>query len=346
MTDSAKQPVLPSLTTSEIASLWTDYMQMTASECMFNYFAQHVENSKIQELVEDAQKVVKNHISGIVNIFNEASFPLPIGFTSQDWNPKAPRLFEDEYYIQYIINFTKLGMTLSAGYTGNATRADVHMLFSNSLSSITKLNRKTVQFALEQGSYVRPPIVPLPYKQDYVEDKRFMSPGWFTQETRPLLASEISYLHANIIRNKIGSMTITAFSQVAKDEEVRNFFLKGAALADKQIQSHGNLLHQNQIPVPAYSNALITDSNLISPFSDKLMLFETSGMTSIGITFISQSLINTMRMDIQAQYVKYAMEISKYSKEGANLLISKGWMEQPPETVDRKALANEEKKGE
>jgi|GEM_PF-382992 len=346
MSNSAIQPDKPSLTTSEIASLWRDYMQMTLTECMFNHFAQHVNNHKTQEIITDAQKLVKEQISSVTHIFNEVSFPLPIGYSSQDWNTKAPKLFEDEYYLQYIMNFSKLGMTTYASSLGNATRADIHAHFSKGLKALMDLNNQTVQLSLDQGFYVRPPIVPFPYKRDYIEDKRFISPGWFSQQKRPLLASEIEYLHANIIRNTVGSMTITAFSQVAKDEQVRDFFLKGAELAEKQIKAHSDTLYKNKIPVPAFSNSLVTDSNLIAPFSDKLMLNEACGMIAVGISFIAQCLINTLRTDIQTQYAKFTTEIMQYSKDGIDLLISKGWMEQPPETIDRKALAQEKKKGE
>lgn len=334
------------LDSAEVSSLFLNYMNMSQSERIFEYFAVHVDIPEVLELIESALSFVRKYLSETIKIMSEASLSIPIGFSAKDVNLKAPRLFYDEYYIQNIMYFSRLAMEEFTLAVGGAARADVYKLFSDSLFSANQLHKQSLELALKIGTYVRAPIVPFPYKRDYVEDEQFMSSGILGRPKRPLLASEISYLHLNIIYNIIGSMTNTAFSQVAKDEEVRRHLLKGVKLAEKQIETYGKLLQEFQVPIPAFPSSLVTDSNLIPPFSDKLMLFEASGMTTIGLAAIGQSLTHSMRLDIQSKYTKFAAEIASYSKEGLELSIKNGWMEQPPETTDRKALAKEPRKGE
>lgn len=346
MTHPNDEETKPKLTSAEIASLWSNYVNFSLSERIFEHFAMHVEMPQVDELIEDTRQDLKKHLITTVGIFNEAALPIPIGFTANDLNPKAPRLFDDEYYIQNIMNFSQVAMNELTYAIGVSARSDVYDLFSNTLASMNVLHRKAVNIAQNLGVYVRAPIVPFPYKADYVKDESFMSPGLLGKKKRPPLASEISQLHFNIIHNTLGSMTLTAFSQVAKEEDIRNFFLKGIKLAEKQIADYSKLLLEFQIPIPSFPNSLVTDSNLIPPFSDKLMLYEAVGMTAVGLSALGNSLIHTVRMDIHSTFTKFAAEIALYSKEGMELTIRKGWAEHPPEAADRKALAAEERKGE
>ncbi|WLV25271.1 DUF3231 family protein [Aciduricibacillus chroicocephali] len=346
MADLPYKNVEQQLNSAEVASIFANYMNMSLSERVFEQFSVHVEIPEVVDLVKNALSFVRSFLSDSVKIMSEASLSIPIGFTANDVNLKAPRLFVDEYYVHNIMNFSRLAMADFATAIGGAARSDLYELFSESLTATNKLHKQSVELALNKGMYVPAPIVPYPYKRDYVEDDKFISSGTFGRQKRPLLATEISYLHMNIIHNTIGSMMNTAFSQVAKDDEVRQFLVKGIRLAEKQIEAYGKLLQEFQVPVPSFPNSLVTDSNLIPPYSDKLMLYEANGMASVGLTALGQSLTQSMRMDIQAKYTKFAAEIASYSKEGLELTIKKGWMEQPPETADRQALAQEPRKGE
>lgn len=45
-------------------------------------------------------------------IFEKENFPVPKGFTEEDVNLNAPRLFEDEYYVHYLKYAAKAGMSI------------------------------------------------------------------------------------------------------------------------------------------------------------------------------------------------------------------------------------------
>ncbi len=52
------------------------------------------------------------------------------------------------------------------------------------------------------------------------------------------------------------------------------------------------------------------------------------------------------RRDIGAMYGKFLMDVSLFVEDGANIMIDHGWMEQPPEAIDREALAKEKRSNE
>jgi hypothetical protein len=53
----------------------------------------------------------------------------------------------------------------------------------------------------------------------------------------------------------------------------------------------------------------------------------------------SEALAMGQRRDLTADYARMNTEIALIAEEGINLLIEKGWMEQPPSATDHESLA-------
>ena len=87
----------------------------------------------------------------------------------------------------------------------------------------------------------------------------------------------------------------------------------------------------------------ITDST-IAPFSDKLMMFQTTYMIALGIGNYGIAAGSCQRTDLSVTFVRLAGEIALFAEDGANILIKHGWMEEPPMAADRQALINQPKK--
>jgi len=87
----------------------------------------------------------------------------------------------------------------------------------------------------------------------------------------------------------------------------------------------------------------VTDST-VAPFSDRLMMNFITTLIASGIGQYGYSLTSSPRHDLSVQYTRLIAKIGKYSNDGANILIEKGWMEQPPMAADRRDLAMEKLK--
>jgi len=85
----------------------------------------------------------------------------------------------------------------------------------------------------------------------------------------------------------------------------------------------------------------ITDSTL-PPYSDKLMLFHTVIMVSAGVGYLGAALSVSQRRDIAPEYTYLMADIGRYAEDGAQLLIKKGWLEQPPLAEDRRKLSSKD----
>src|SRR5690625_7357612 len=88
--------------------------------------------------------------------------------------------------------------------------------------------------------------------------KECLLAGWFG-DTRPLLGSEIAQLVMHAKRNALGQAVITAFSQVAKSKEVRQFFERGREIAGKNLEVFKSKLRDDYMP--CFSILLTSDVN-------------------------------------------------------------------------------------
>jgi hypothetical protein len=148
---------------------------------------------------------------------------------------------------------------------------------------------------------------------------------------------ELGEIFYTIERNYIGLLLIVGLIQVTKDKEIKEYLFKGKRLAEKQVEILNKVLkddeHIGSIPV----SMEVTDLT-VPPFSDRLILFLISTTTSTGISLLGYVLSVSTRKDLATHYVKLMTEIMNYGREGLNLLIQRGWMEQPPQAINRSKL--------
>jgi len=58
-----------------------------------------------------------------------------------------------------------------------------------------------------------------------------------------------------------------------------------------------------------------------------------------GIGYYGKSLATSPRRDLSANYVRLTAEIGHYADDGVDIMIQNGWLEQPPQAVDRDQLS-------
>ncbi|WP_079528220.1 DUF3231 family protein [Halobacillus hunanensis] len=330
----------PELTSAEVSALWTSYVQGTMIICGLKYFLAKVEDPDISAVLSYAMEIMQQQVDTVKQIFEAENYPIPYGFTEDDVNENAPRLFSDTFFLVYILNMAKFTLAACGLAAGTSTRLDIVNFYKDCLDQSQELHIRSKKIALEKGIYVRPPHIPKPSQVDFVTNQSFLT-GWVGKR-RPLLGIEITNIVTNIKRNAIGKALIIGFSQVASSKEVRKYMERGRDIAQKHVKVFSTLLNKEYLPVPRTWDHTVTDST-VAPFSDKLMMFHISALIASGMGQYGMSMSVSPRRDLGLHYVRLSAEIAMYSEDGANIMINNGWLEQPPIAVDRKALAR--KKG-
>jgi hypothetical protein len=324
------------ITSAELANLWNTYMNDSMAVCVLQYFLEKVEDTQIQSVVEYTLELSKKHIRKMTDLYNQESHPIPRGFTKEDVDVKAPRLFDDSFFLYYIKQMARIGIGAHGLALSLAARSDIRSFYEECSQDAHRLDHKATQLLLSKGLYVRAPYTSLPEKVEFVQKQGFL--GDLLGSQRPLLAMEITHLYANIQTNALGRALLMGFSQVAKLKEIRHYMVRGRDIASKQIEVLQTILNESHVKAPMTWNDTVMEST-ISPFSDKLMMFHVSAITSVGIADYGASMSISLRKDITAAYVRLLAEGGKYAEDGVNIMIEQGWMEQPPQAADRNALA-------
>ncbi|GAQ19515.1 transcriptional regulator [Oceanobacillus picturae] len=329
-------------TASEIANLWvshlwTAYQNNTLAICGLTHFLTHIDDQDIKRILEETKSLAEQKHSEIIALFNAEDYPIPKGFTKEDVKLDSPRLFFDALYLEYILNMTIISLSMYSMAIAGSDRDDVIQFFSSSLKSTKELHIRTKALLKEKGLSSKNPTIPTPRQVEFVKKDSFLS-GWFG-ERRPLLGSEISNLLFHAQRNALGHALITGFSQVSPSKELRRFFERGRDISEKHLSVFTKLLHIDNLPQgsPLLTSEVTTSTT--APFSDKLMMYMVTNLINSSIGEYGISISTSPLHDLALQYTRLIAEISKYANDSANILIDKGWMEQPPIAADRKELA-------
>ncbi|MBH9966081.1 DUF3231 family protein [Bacillus enclensis] len=319
-------------TTVEMGKLWATYMGNSMSSHIIPYFLQHCEDENIRIILENALALSKDFMRRIENFLRGENFPVPLGFTQEDVNLGAPRLYEDEFYPQYIKYAAKAGLSLYSVAIPLVMREDIREFFvyANQCTNILLGQINNVLF--DKKLIVKPPIIPTPEKNDFINKQSYLN-GWFGN-VRPLHAMEIVHLYDNIENNITSKALLLGFYQTVRDEKIKSLFKKGLDITDKAVKQFIEKLHIENLPTPSYIDHLVTTSNY-PPFSDKIMLFHKMDMFSMKIRSFGNSIAVNGRRDISALYARTMMNVGLFVDDTANILIDKGLMESPPKAFDR-----------
>lgn len=316
------------LTSGELSFLWGSYISDSMSVCMVKYLIQHIEDQNIKTLIEQTLNYSEQSMTAVKGIFESEEIQVPHGFTADDVNLKAKRLFSDNFCLYYVKNMLSLGLNSLSISLPYMFRKDMSSFVSNNLTKTIDLNNKTSQILLEKGLPVRPPFVPYPTEIEFVHKQSFLLD---MMNKRPLLALEVTSLHANMLTNAIGTCISAAFAQVSELKEVRDYFSAGKEISIKHIKVFSDYLEKQSLPIslPLASNQDITNSEE-SPFSEKLMMYHFLLMNRAGINNYGVSISSNMRSDLVVDFTRLTAETLKFSEDGVNIMIKNSWFERPP----------------
>jgi hypothetical protein len=322
------------LSSAEIGALWASYIQESLTICLIKYFLYHNQDEEIQPLLEVARMNAESHLQQISEILLNEEIPLPDPFTEEDVNYSAPPLFYDMFGLSFLYMMNRLGMINTSFLTANVAREDVLDFFVTTGNEATQLYKAATQLMLSKGIYDRPPMIPYPKQVEYIEKLSYLS-GMIKK--RPLNSIDITEIFFNTERNYFSILLCTALLQVVDDKEIKEFIKEGKEISEKQIRVFNEILVKEQLLGNISTTMEVTDSTIL-PFSNKLIVSLFHSLNAIDITLLGHAMSVSMRTDLVANYQKFITEILIYAGKGFNLMVERGWLQQPPMAPNRKEL--------
>ncbi|WP_394139984.1 DUF3231 family protein [Cytobacillus oceanisediminis] len=323
------------LNAADLSALWLQYMGDSMAKCVYNYFIKIVEDKKIKSILEYSLHLSESHIAKIKEFFKSADYQIPKGFTEDDVNLNAPRLFSDEFLLFYSQIMTIHGLTAYSLAMTTSERQDVQNYFYDCLVTSKDLFQRIMGLSRSQSKFTSLPTIPSPNEIEFIETTGILAN--LTGDKRPLNIAEITNIFFNSKKTGLVRSLSLAFSQVAELEEVRKFMSKNAKLAGKDAESFDAILREDHLSIPEKWDADITNST-VSPFSDKLMMFHAALLVNAALSYYGAALGSSLRSDIILNYQKVSLHATQAGGLCYKILVKHGWLEKLPEAVDRKSL--------
>ncbi|MGH4049848.1 MAG: DUF3231 family protein [Clostridium sp.] len=333
-----KKTTVP-LIAPEIAGIWNAYMSESLIVRVLSYFLNRVEDKKIRDVLQQTFDMSNQNVTELTELFNQAGLPLPDGFTDNDVNINAPRLFSDTFYLAYLSYMSRIAMHNYTLILNEIARSDIRDYFSKRINNSIELYNKSADLRLSKGIFIRAPFVEVAKKVEYVKSQNFLL--GILGKKRPMLLNEVTQLFGITFSNIVGRAMTTGFGQVSKNEEISDYFFKGRDLSSKIIAELTEVFSNDDIPIPSTPDSFVTDST-ISPFSEKLMLTHILVSSASAVGSLGMAMSESLRVDLYAIYVKYTAQTMKYSQNGAKIMIDNKWLEQPPAVLKHKDLVGKQ----
>lgn len=317
------------LSSSELGNLWQAYREKSMALRVLEYFIEKANEKETKYILQNIYTTESENEDKIKTIFNNAGAVIPTAFTESDVNKNAPQLFDDNYMILYVRMMSKVLTGLYSLHSGMSYRPDIRELYMDFTTDTQHAYSTTTQYLLDKGVLTLPPIVPMPKKVDFIVDTSYTSGLNPFQKKRPLNTVEIGLVYQALESNLSGMQLMIGFEQVAEVLEVKKYFARGKELAKEIVSTMSNLLLESDIPAPSSWAGVITTST-ISPFSDKLMMYNTNLLSMFGLGSNSVGAAFSFRSDLLLHMGNIMTKQFDFAKDGGTILMKHGWMEEPP----------------
>lgn len=322
------------LSTSEVGTLWLTYQEKTLILRMLEYFLEKADDPRAKNITGGLWESLNSYVLEMEQIFQDQGIVKPMGFTKEDVNLKAPKLYDNGFDIMFVRILKEISMGMYTMNMNMSYNNQVMKLYEGLTSTTQRIYMLSTQYLLEKGILSRPPHATMPKKVEFIKSKKYQSGFNPFSKKRVLNQLEVGILHHSIESNNVGLQLITGFAQCAQNPEVKAYFAKGIKLCKEQIKTFEKLLLDSNVLFSANTRSTVTNST-VSPFSDKLMMhciFLLNGFSLLGSSF---GTFFTLRNDINMINTILAKDIYLFGQEGIEIKIKHGWFEEPPQMEDR-----------
>lgn len=318
------------LSSSEIGTLWLTYQEKTMILRILDYFMEKSDDQQAKNIMGGLWQELNHYVTKMKGIFEQEGVAIPKGFTENDVNLQAPKLYDNGFDIMFLRILKEVSMGMYTLNMNMAYRDDVMSIYEGLTTTTQKVYKLATHYLLENGILTLPPLVKKPKTAEFIKDESYLDGFPFFKDSRALNDIEIGNLHHGIETNNIGMLLVTGFAQCSATPEIKDYFLKGRKLAKKQIETFEKLLLESNVQFSAGAGGTVTSSS-VAPFSEKLMMFCVYLLNGFGLVGSSFGTIFSLRSDISLKTALIGKDIFFYATEGIKLMIENGWFEEPPE---------------
>jgi hypothetical protein len=326
------------ITASEAANLWQFIISNQAYLCFIEHDLVKTKDEDIKTMIRSAIQDTIKIIEEATSLYVKANFPKPIGFSvEKDIISEDPRVFSDQQHLFFLQMMAEYGTGAYGIALGKTTTPQVISFLFDSINISGRLYQTTTELIEKKGFAQQPIYIPPPQHAEMIKKQSFL--GKFWGEERPVNIMEIDNLVYSLRGAILAKNHFMAFSQLAQDPDVRDFFVRGKDICKRRVKLLQSVLTHEDLPFQSTYETEVTDTT-DSPYSDRLMMFQALALAQMAVVRYGLAFSANMRRDLAIMYSRLVSETVIFNEDGINLMINREWFEQPPLAPDREKLAN------
>lgn len=310
---------------NELGFLW--YLQSSSN--MINIFLKYLigttEDVDVKEILKQINEISTHQEQTANLILSEKGFKSTSFFNIQDdlYNPNT-KLFSDQLTTEILKHVMGNGLKELALQYSELTDLKIKKFFKELLDTFTEIDYSLLGLLGDKGMLQNSSFS---YKN--AEERKGKLFKVKSTQQRPLNAVELSHMFSALECNNVGVALCAGFSEVVKDDDIKNFLLEGEKLAFNQASTLSNIFRENGVPT---STGLEAHVNKIetSPFSDKLIANLIMFLNPIGITNLQSAIVVSYKRDHINLLKELIKQVEDFSEKGFKLLVRKNWFHEPP----------------
>lgn len=315
------------LTSVEITNLLTQFEQETMSVCVCKYVLATVKDTQIHSLYQRSLELSEKHINRMKEFFKMEKFPVPHGLTEQDINAKAPPLFTDSFWLEYLHSLIHVGLSGYSLSLSVSVRKDIRDYYYQCNLEAMDLYNRIIDLLLAKGNFEQPPYFAVPEKVEYVN-----SIGYTLNvfgKKRPLNSAEAGNVYVNLKMTRVAKGLCLGFLQVTKNQEVKEFLEEVIKVVNKNYGIFSTVMTENNLLAPPLLDTQVTKST-VAPFSDKLIILKAGFLLGASLSYYGTSMVASLRVDLLSHCEAAILRGLKLMPNWGSIAIRNQWIEKLP----------------
>ncbi|MFC0211460.1 DUF3231 family protein [Paenibacillus chartarius] len=322
-------------TAPETGYLWLNYMTDSMTVQLLRHMHAHCQDADIRDIQLQVRQLAEERLTRTAKLLEDEQAALPNGFTQQDVNVNAPRLFSDDFTLLLLYHMTNRSLVVCAKALAMVVQPGVHDYFTACMRDTVEIGTRTKAHLLSKGLLSAPPFLHASAGARPEQRESFLQ-GYFGRG-RTMNALEIANAFHNIQMNTVVRTVMLGYAQTAQLPEVRKLLAKAVHRTKDEAEAFRKKLEEEQLSVTPLSDSFVTDSKE-PPYTDKLMMFHASLVNGSSIEQYGFGMASSIRSDLGAAYEKMMSSILHFADDGARLMIDRRWLEMMPSAADRREL--------
>ena len=163
------------LSASEAGTLWLTYQEKTLILRILEYFFEKADDPRAKNITGGLWESLNSYVLEIEKIFQDQGMVKPVGFTKEDVNLEAPKLFDNGFDVMFVRILKEVSMGMYTMNMNMAYNNQVMKLYEGLTSTSQRIYMLATQYLLEKGILSLPPKATMPKSTEFIKSKSYMS---------------------------------------------------------------------------------------------------------------------------------------------------------------------------